>query len=150
MTGHDALIAALLTRLREPSPVTSGLIDEDIDEESVPEDVFEAVSVTMASSIPGEPSVLGAPLAWRTELSVTAFARHDGRGTLSLSRASRELQGRVFARVMQDPTLGAAAWNYEEPQISSDTEHRTSRLGACTGVYVFHHQTQPASMEAMA
>lgn len=150
MTGQDALIDALLRRLREPSPVTSGLIGEDIDEESVPEEVFEAVIVTMASSTSAMPSLLGAPLVWRTELAVTAFARHDGRGTLGLSRASRELQGRVFARVMQDPTLGGAAWNYEEPQISSDTEHRMSRLGACTGIYVFHHQTQPASLEAMS
>lgn len=145
MTAHDAIVDAVLALLRAEPAVTSGVIEEDIDGTNVPEEADEAVGVSMGSSSPARAEILGAPVDWTTDITITCFARADG--STSQGRASRALHARVFARIMADPTLGGLAFDLFEPQLTAERDPADNRLGALIATYPVQHRTAARTLE---
>lgn len=145
MTAHDAIVNAVLAALRLAPPVTFGVIEEDIDGSSVPEQAEEAVGVRMVRSFPQRGEILHAPVDWSTEIAVTCFARAD-EATVQ-GRASRALHAKVYARLMGEPSLGGLAFDLSEPQLEAERDALDNRLGSLTATYVVQHRTAARTLE---
>jgi hypothetical protein len=145
MNAHDSIVDAVLGALRDPLPITRGLIDEDIDEAAVTEEVAEAVSVSLVTSSPNTGVILGHPVDWASEVTLTCFARTDGR--TSSGRASRTLHASAYARLMADPTLGGKAFDIREPSLVVERDGQDTRVGACIATYIIEHRTAARSLE---
>jgi|CXWL01.1.fsa_nt_gi hypothetical protein len=148
MNAHDAILSAVLTALRLPTPVTTGSIEEEIDAADMPEGQTEAISVALVVSVPRAVAINGAPVDWVTDLAIDCAARTDGR--TAAGRASRALHAAVYARLMADTTLGGAASYIGEPQISQDQALLGTRIGRTSGLYTVHHRTAAGTLEATA
>lgn len=145
MNAHDTVMAGLLAVLRQAPAVTTGLIDEDVDETTVPEGVNECVSVELVDSNPDNPAIRGNPVYWRSQFVLSCFARADGR--TPRGRASRELHARVYARLKADPSLGGVALDVLEPQLRMDHDQQDNRLGCVIAAYVVVHRTSGRILE---
>lgn len=150
MNALDAIIAAAIAALRLAPAVTAGPIGEDIDVGRLGEDVDEAVSISLASSEPQNPTaILGHPVDWISTLQIEAYARRDAATPLS-GRASRALQARIYARLMANPTLGGTADDVRAPTLTTDGAVMDTRMGCCIGSYPVLHRTQARSLDAPA
>jgi hypothetical protein len=146
VNAHDAVIDAVLTTLRLPTPVAAGGVEEDIDVCAMPAEHSESVSVALVGSMPTVVAIQGAPVDWVTTLSIECAARADGRG--AAGRASRMLHAAVYARLMAAPTLGGVVNHIGEPQITQDRAQLATRIGLTVGLYTVHHRTAAGTLEA--
>lgn len=152
MNAHDAIVDAVLAALRQQPPVTTGLIEEDLDANELGEEVRECISVSLDASNPNRTALRGHPVQWDTDVMLECYARVDGRddGAPAGGRASRALHLRAYARLMADPSLGGVAIDLQEPQLRFDRDLLDTRLGCCVATYRVVHRTAAGSMEQPA
>lgn len=146
MNAHDAIVDAVLLALRTSPAVTAGPIDEELDPEAVAEGGTEAVSVALTDSDPVDAQMNGAPVDWRSTVTIECYAVRDKR-RMALGRASRALHARVYARLMQDPSLGGAAMYLGPPRLTVDTDQADTRVGCCIATYAVLHRTGPNTLQ---
>lgn len=145
MNAIDTIVGAFLAALRDGTPVCPH-IDEDIDAESVPETLERFIVVRHENSTPLSRSALrGHPVEWNTDVAVECYARGDSRA--GAGRASRALLGAVYARLMQDPSLGGVVMDLYEPVITTDSDKIDRRNGCTIGVFTTLHRTQGNTLE---
>lgn len=144
MNTHDAVVDAVLAALRRSPAITSGPIEEDTDADLLPEGTREAVIVSLVDSDPLEQYTNR--VTWRSRVAINCHVQKDGR--TNAGRASRELHARVYARLMEDRTLGGAVVDVAEPRIRQDSAQADTRMGACTGTYPVQHNTSAGSLQA--
>lgn len=143
MNAQDAVVQAVLTRLRQ-APAIAGAILEDAEVDPLPETVDEAVVVSFLGSTPSAP-LLGSPVDWSTRLRIECYVRADSR--TPAGRASRELHRRVYVRLQVDPSLGGLASDMSEPTIASDTDRSSTELGCVVAEYEITHRTAARTLE---
>ena len=142
MNAFDELIDAVLALLQQAPAVTTGLIGEDVDLDSLPEATAEAVSVSIAGSDPQQPTALmGAPVDWVTTLQIECYARRDARGPAG--RASRALAERVYQRLLAGNPIGQAmaGADVRPPSLRTDRLALDTRTGITTALYPVDHRT---------
>lgn len=144
MNAHDKVVDAVLAALRRSPAITTGPIQEDTDQDLLPEETREAVIVSLVDSDPLDQYTNR--VTWRSRVAITCHARVDGR--TSAGRASREMHARVYARLMEDRTLGGQVVDVAEPRIRQDSAQADTRVGACTGTYPVQHHTSAGSLQA--
>ncbi len=137
MTGHDALISAILARL-QAAPVLADVIAEEIDQEALHEQAATSISVAMVNSVPGD-GAIGAPVDWETSITIEHHARFDGR--TAAGRLSRGLHQLVYQRLKTDASFGGLAYEMAEPRLTSDSDQADSRLGCLIAEYSFRHRS---------
>lgn len=136
-SAQDAIVDAVLRRLREPTPVAA-VIAEEAEFDPLPESVQSAVSVSFVGSTPSR-SVLGS-VDWTTRVRVECYARADHRA-FAHGRASRDLHSRVYLRLMADPPLHDTVSDIGEPVLQSDQDRAVTEAGCLIAEYDIQHRT---------
>lgn len=145
MNAHDAIVQAVMARLRE-SPAIPALIVEEAEADPLPEHIEAAVVVEFAGSNPQRVVMRGNPVDWTTRVRLACYARADGR-TLGAGRASRNLHALCYARLMSDHTLAGAAWDISEPSLQSETDRSSNEVGVLVAEYEISHRTAARTLE---
>ena len=147
MNAMDAIIDAALAALRAAPAVTTGPIDEDIDQDELGEAVQQAVSLSLTNTDPNGPApILGHPQDWISTLVIECYARRDERS--SSGRASRLLASSVYHRLMADPTLGGACDDLRQPTLATEINVTNTRIGRTTVSIPVWHRTRDRSLES--
>jgi hypothetical protein len=147
MNAFDAILEAVMSTLARSPRVTEQILDEDIDVAGMAEDVTECVTVQLGDSDPERAGILRAPIDWTSQIVVSCYARVDSRGAGGPGRASRQLQAKVYARLMEDITLGGLVHEVLPPALSSDSDQADTRIGSCVGIYPVRHRTAAGTLE---
>lgn len=139
-TALDAVVSAVLAKLRAQPVLAGGRVYEDGDVDQIPEGDDAAIVVGLDDARP-EPIVLsGAPLQWQTVVRIECFARRNPRASDGALPATA-LHAAAHARLMADPTLGGIANGMELVRLASDREIAATRAGVLVGFYAIHHRS---------
>ena len=148
MTAFDVILEAVIAALERQPRITAEILDEDIDVAAMAEVVTECITVQLGDSDPDRAGILGAPIDWTSQLVVSCYARVDSRGARGPGRASRQLQARVYRRLMEDITLGGLVHDVLPPALSHNSDQLDTRVGSCVAIYPIRHRTSAGSLEA--
>lgn len=148
MNAQDLVIDRILAALKGAPAIAQGTV---VEERTRPfgADTSEAVIVRFGASVPMQPEpLLGAPIDWRTTLTIEHHARGDDR--TPNGRASRRLAGAVYARLMADPTLGGAVESLSVPRlVADDAQGLDETFGCVIAQYTAQHRSQALTLDAM-
>ena len=110
-TVMSAAVAAILAKLNE-APAVAAVV-ERTRLRALPNGIAEAVNVKVMDAETGERAQDGAVLYWRARIAVELYAR--AQPDQAADEAIDALLERVFARLMQQPTLGVG-WMFLAPE----------------------------------
>lgn len=148
MNAADAVLAQVKAALAAWPGLTVVLIEEDLDADAFPEDLEEAISLSLVDSQPQQVGPInGHPVDWLSTLVVECYARRDS-AVQGGARASRALHARAYAALMANRALGGVADDIRQPQIVTEGIRRNTRMGCTTGTYPVAHRTQANTLEA--
>jgi hypothetical protein len=136
---HDAVIAAIVAKLKEAPAIAGGQVDDETDFDELPETATQAVRVTLLDSLPT--SAYGV-VQWTSTVRVACMARHDRVGAGGADgRPSMQVAAAVYARLMADQTLGSVVKRIDEPRLQPDMNFYRDRIGVHNLDFPVKHET---------
>ena len=146
MNAHDRVMGAFLGAFKAAPELAGGMIFPH-KLRKLPEDAPEAIVVRFGASSPNRATVYSAPVDWETRIVVECHVRADDFDEQDGS-ASGALHGKVFERLMADPSLGGIAFDVLEPDLDYQNLEGDSELGCMVAQYIVRHRTSARSLVA--
>lgn len=140
-TAFFKIVSAVIDALKA-SPAVCSRIDRARTTE-VPEQDTEAVSVQWSQALPAQGAINGAPIDWRSRITVECFARSiRDSGDVAVD----PLLGRVYDRLADDPTLGGLIGDLMIAGIEAENSAEGKKTGWVCLTYIADHRTSNSTL----
>lgn len=141
-TAFSKIISAVLAALEAEPPVCETFYRARPN--IVPEQFERAVNVQWDQALASPGTIFGAPIDWKTRVTVECYARalRDS-GDLAVD----PLLEAVYARLAQDPTLGGLVRDLNIVGIEAENTAEGKKTGWVRLTYVAEHTTSNDTLE---
>lgn len=141
-TAFSAIAAKFVTTLNNAPAVSENIFRQR--ERPFAAEHTDGVNVQFDGAIPERGAIFGAPVDWKTRISVECYKRS---ATTSGDLAVDDLVLAVYARLAQDVTLGGLVQDIGEPYIEADCDALGQKTGLVKLTYMVEHRTSNLSLE---
>lgn len=140
-TAFAQIVSAVIDTLKA-SPAVCDRIDR-ARAVPVPDQAEQAVSVQWEQALPDMATIAGAPLDWKTRITVDCLARSmKDSGDLAVD----DLLGTVAARLAQDPTLGGLIDDLIIAGLEAESTVEGKKTGWVRITYIAFHRTTNSTL----
>jgi hypothetical protein len=113
-------------------------------ERQIDGDTQTAVNVQFDGSEPNAGAIFGAPVDWRSRISVDCYARSTA---LKGDEAIDPVMKAVYARLAQDTTLGGLVADIGAPLLDPSYDEQGQKTGWVRLIYLVNHRTSNLTLE---
>lgn len=136
-TVFSQIVTAVIEALKA-APAVCNLIDR-ARSTAIPEQVEKAVSVQWENALPESDAIAGAPIDWKTRITIECYARSvKDPGDLAVDG----LLAAVTERLGQDTTLGGLVGDLRIAGLEAENTAEGKKTGWVRLTYIADHRTQ--------
>ncbi|KRB73444.1 hypothetical protein [Noviherbaspirillum sp. Root189] len=141
-TAFASIVGAFVTAF-QAAPAVSANVFRAMPRE-IAEQHAEAVNVQFDAAEPNAGAISGAPVDWRSRVSVDLYAKSSA---VSGDLAVDPLLKAAYERVMQDTTLGGLVDYIGVPYIAAEYDGKGQKTGWIRMVFPVEHRTSNLTLE---
>lgn len=140
-TSFSKIVAAVVAQLEKQPPVCKSI--NRARTYAFPDQETEAVSVQFEQALPQRGTIAGAPIDWKTRITVECFARSVlESGDLAVD----PLLERVVARLAVNPSLGGIVSDLELIGVEAENTAEGKKTGWVRLIYTADHRTYDGNL----
>lgn len=141
-TAFSGIAAKFVTTLSAAPAVSSNIFRQR--ERPFTAEMDDGVNVQFDAAMPSPGAINGAPVDWRTRISVECHSRSS---TTSGDLAVDALVQTIYARMAADTTLGGLVDDIGVPLIEAECDALGQKTGMVRMTYMVLHRTSNLSLE---
>lgn len=142
MSAFIDITAAFIAALGAAPAVSANIFRAR--ERSLAEEHNTALNVQFDGADPSTGVMLGAPVDWRSRVTVECYARSS---SVSGDLAVDPLLSSTYARLAEDPTLGGLVADIGTPTIEAEYDAQGQKTGWIRMTYAVSHRTSNNTLD---